>query len=166
MCSRGGLYHAHGMPCVREKEEKRKEVNSGSQTYISWPASLTFANCFGKLSIECAGTNHVALMLNRSQSFSSRSTPTVAPYTPRDTFVGFCGEPSQVLIQFATASTSTRECRDMLVLVCFLQCDDQERMYTEWGLLDRKMITNFHIRPRHASFPWLFVLLRYLMILR
>ena len=26
---------------------------------------------------------------------------------PRETFVGFCGEPSQVFIQFATASTST-----------------------------------------------------------
>ena len=33
--------------------------------------------------------------------------PTVAPKMPRETLVGFWGLPSQVFIQFATASTST-----------------------------------------------------------
>lgn len=68
------------------------------KTYISWPASLTLASCSGKDSSEWAGTNQVVLIPNLSQSFNSRSTPTVAPYMPRDTSVGFAVAPVLVLI--------------------------------------------------------------------
>ena len=74
------------IPLMREK------------TYISWPASLIFASCSGKDSSEWAGTNQVVLILNLSQSFNNRSTPTVAPYIPRDTSVGLAGVPDLVLI--------------------------------------------------------------------
>jgi hypothetical protein len=41
--------------------------------------------------------NQVVLMLYLYQSLRSRSMPTVAPKMPRDTSVGFAGEPSHVL---------------------------------------------------------------------
>lgn len=65
-------------------------------SYISCPASLTLANCEGKLSMECAGTNQVVLMLYFDQRLKRRSMPTVAPKIPREMSVGFAGEPSLV----------------------------------------------------------------------
>lgn len=60
---------------------------------ISCPLSTIFRICLGNDSTECAGTNHVVLILYLSQSLRRRSMPTVAPKMPRDISVGFAGAP-------------------------------------------------------------------------
>lgn len=64
----------------------------------SWPLATILRICAGKDSAECAGVNHVVLMLYLSQSLSRRSIPTVAPKTPRDMSVGLAGVPLRVFI--------------------------------------------------------------------
>lgn len=93
-------YNGHPQPATSTPSSSlmKKLTLRNDPTHISWPASLTFANCFGNVSIVWAGQNQVALILNLSQSFRRRSTPTVAPNIPRETSVGLAGEPSLVLI--------------------------------------------------------------------
>ena len=71
--------------------DKQRDPEAFSATvvrsYISWPASRILAICSGKDSTECAGMNHVVLMLYFSHNFNRRSTPTVAPKMPRETSV-------------------------------------------------------------------------------
>lgn len=71
---------------------------SSKFAHISCPASRTLVICSGNDSRECAGTNQVVLIPYLSHSFRRRSIPTVAPKIPRETSVGFAGDPFLVLI--------------------------------------------------------------------
>jgi hypothetical protein len=73
------------------------KVDTNSCVYpcspISCPLSTILRICLGNDSAECAGVNHVVLILYLSQSLSRRSIPTVAPKIPREISVGLAGTP-------------------------------------------------------------------------
>src|SRR3989442_3318504 len=62
--------------------------------------------CWGKVSMEWPGTNHVVLMPKRSNSFTSRGVPTSPENMPREMSSGESSPPYDPS-QPATASTST-----------------------------------------------------------